>query len=209
MVFTIKHSIAWICIAILFATTACSSGIKYNVKGDYKTDGQLMEQALTNTAEELSKNTSVNKYKIIGIELLDTDGAADALKQMASNVLSSTLMKSEITGDKEVLVKFRVPECQVRYFHSGGMTERVASARYHIRLEDKTTNAVVWAGDFSSTATDKVPAEIAKKLMDTRFEQIGQKTEAETANPFIEPLLVVGITGALIYLFSATAQNNG
>lgn len=205
---TIKHTIAWLCVVMLLAT-ACSSGVRYTVKGDYKTDGELMEQALVNASEEAMKNSTIGKCKIVGVEMIDTDAASDPLKQVASNVLSSTLLESETSGDKEVIAKFRVPECQVKYYHSGSMTERIAYARYHIRLEDKTTSSLVWAGDFSSKAEDKVPTELAKKLIDTRFEQIGQKVEAETANPFIEPLLVVGITGALIYLFSATAQSNG
>jgi hypothetical protein len=88
------------------------------------------------------------------------------------------------------------------------MTRRVATAEYHIIVEEKADSEsdMVWAGDFEGKVEDQVPNGIAKKLVDTRYEQIGQTVAEESANPYIEPLLVVGITGALIYLFTATAK---
>jgi hypothetical protein len=202
---TFKQFLACSLIALLFMT-ACSSGIKYAVKGDYKTDGELMEAALKAACDEIAKSTVFKQYKVVSIENSETDKATSTIGLAALSKLSTALLEREQEGTKNVVVKFLVTRCQTQYQDAGSMTRRVATASYHLIVEEKEDSLMVWAGDFEGKAEDQVPKGIAKKLVDTRYEQIGQTVAEESANPYIEPLLVVGITGALIYLFTATAK---
>jgi len=202
---TCKQLLSCALIALLFLT-ACSSGIKYAVKGDYKTDGELMEAALKAACDEIVKSPAFKQYKVISVENSETDKATTTIGKAALSKLSTALLEREQEGTKNVVVKFLVTKCQTQYHDAGNMTRRVATAGYHIIVEEKEDSLMVWAGDFEGKAEDQVPKGIAKKLIDTRYEQIGQTVAEESSNPYIEPLLVVGITGALIYLFTATAK---
>jgi len=202
---TFKQFLACALIVLLFLT-ACSSGIKYTVKGDYKTDGELMEAALKAASEEIAKNPVFKQYKIVSLENSETDKATTTIGKAAMSALSTALLEQDQAGAKNAIVLFTVTGCQTQYYSAGSMTRRVATAGYHIIVEEKEDSAMVWAGDFEGKVEDQVPNGIAKKLVDTRYEQIGQTVAEESSNPYIEPLLVVGITGALIYLFTATAK---
>lgn len=202
---TFKQFLSCALIALLFLT-ACSSGIKYAVKGDYKTDGELMEAALKAACDEIAQNPALKQYKVVSIENSETDKANTTIGLAALSQLSTALLERAQEGTDKVVVKFIVTKCQTHYYDAGNMTRRVASASYHIIVEEKEDSLMVWAGDFEGKAEDQVPKDIAKKLIDTRYEQIGQTVAEESSNPYIEPLLVVGITGALIYLFTATAK---
>jgi hypothetical protein len=202
---TFKQFLSCALIALLFLT-ACSSGIKYVVKGDYKTDGELMEAALKAACDEVAKNPVFKDYKVVSIENGESDKASSTIGMAALSKLSTALLEREQEGTTNVAVKFMVTRCQTQYYDAGNLTRRVATASYHIIVENKEDSLMLWAGDFEGQAEDQVPKGIAKKLIDTRYEQIGQTMVEESSNPYIEPLLVVGITGALIYLFTATAK---
>jgi hypothetical protein len=202
---TFKQFLSCTMIALLFLT-ACSSGIKYAIKGDYKTDGELMEAALKATSDEIAKNPVFKQYKIISMENSESDKATTTIGKAAMSALSTALLDQDQAGTKNAAVIFTVTRCQTQYYTAGDLTRRVATAGYHIILEEKEDSAMVWAGDFEGKVEDKVPSGIAKKLVDSRYEQIGQTVAEESSNPYVEPLLVVGITGALIYLFTATAK---
>jgi hypothetical protein len=202
---TCKQFLSCALIVLLFLT-ACSSGVKYAVKGDYKTDGELMEAALKAACDEIAKSSVFKQYKVVSIENGETDKASTTIGLAALSELSTALLEREQDATKNVVVKFIVTRCQTQYHAAGSMTRRVATAAYHVILEDKEDSSMIWAGDFEGKMEDQVPSGIAKKLIDTRYEQIGQTVVEESSNPYIEPLLVVGITGALIYLFTATAK---
>lgn len=202
---TFKQFLSCTLIALLFLT-ACSSGIKYSVKGDYKTDGELMEASLKAASDEIAKNPVFKQYKIISIENSESDKATTTIGIAAMSTLSTALLERDQEGAANAAVKFTVTKCQTQYYSAGNMTRRVATAEYHIIVEEKEDSVMVWAGDFEGKVEDQVPNGIAKKLVDARYEQIGQTVAEESSNPYIEPLLVVGITGALIYLFTATAK---
>jgi hypothetical protein len=202
---TFKTFLSCALIALLILT-ACSSGIKYVVKGDYKTDGELMEAALKAACDEVAKNPAFKTYKVVSIDNNESDKSNSTIGLAALSKLSTALLEREQEGTTNVVVKFIVTRCQTQYYDAGNLTRRVATASYHIIVEDKEDSLMLWAGDFEGQAEDQVPKGIAKKLIDTRYEQIGQTMVEESSNPYIEPLLVVGITGALIYLFTATAK---
>jgi hypothetical protein len=65
---------------------------------------------------------------------------------------------------------------------------------------------MVWAGEFSGSYDNEVPKKVVSSLTDERITQVGPQAPEKGKNPFIEPLLVTGITGALIYLFAVSAQ---
>jgi len=111
----------------------------------------------------------------------------------------------EPTGE-ETVIKYRLIESRiVNAKADGGRVKRVGRTIAHVRIYG-IDGELFWAGEYEGAFENVVPKKVVSKLKDERIEQIGPQRPEGGQNPFVEPLLVTGITGALIYLFALSAS---
>ncbi|UCE27751.1 MAG: hypothetical protein JSW52_03070 [Candidatus Coatesbacteria bacterium] len=200
-------------ISIVAATVIVAGcGVDYALPAEYLSDGELLSESMDDAASKLVGTPSLTMggpYVLTNLDEIDEeysilynrfeDALADALGETEVGVVSGG------EDDGADSVKYRLLECRVLNEKSSrGKVKRVGHTIAHIRIFHG--DEMVWAGEIAGSYENEVPKGVISKLVDERITEIGPQAPEKGKNPFIEPLLVTGITGALIYLFAVSAQ---
>jgi hypothetical protein len=196
--------------ALLLA--ACGN-VAYKLPDEFLSDGDLLAASMAEVAADLGGN-----------RLLEAENGPFALENLAGEddeyvwlydrfedavaaELSSLGVEvvPEPTGE-ETVIKYRLIESRiVNAKADGGRVKRIGRTIAHVRIYGGG-GELFWAGEYEGVFENVVPKKVVGKLKDERIEQIGPQRPEGGQNPFVEPLLVTGITGALIYLFALSAS---
>jgi hypothetical protein len=195
-----------------FVLAACGN-VAYKLPDEFLSDGELLAASMKETAAAIGEN-----------RLLEPENGPFALESLAGeegdygwlysrfeDVLSAELATRglEVTPEPEggeTVIKYRLIESRiVNVKAAGGRVKRVGRTIAHIRIYGGG-GELFWAGEYEGTFENAVPKNVVSKLKDERIEQLGPQRPEAGQNPFVEPLLVTGITGALIYLFALSAS---
>ena len=198
-------------VAALVIVAGC--GVDYALPGEYLSDGELLSESMDDAASKLVGTPSLTMggpYVLTNLD--EADEEYSILYNRFEDALADAMGEAKVsvaTGDGEDddgdSVKYRLLECRVLNEKSSrGKVKRVGRTIAHIRIFH--VDEMVWAGEVAGTYENEVPKGVVSKLADERITQIGPQAPEKGKNPFIEPLLVTGITGALIYLFAVSAQ---
>lgn len=196
--------------ALLLA--ACGN-VSYKLPDEFLSDGDLLAASMAETAANLGEN-----------RLLEPENGPFALENLAGeddeyqwlydrfeDAVAAELSSLGVevvpdpTGD-ETVIKYRLIESRiVNAKADGGRVKRIGRTIAHVRFYGGD-GELFWAGEYEGAFENVVPKKVVSKLKDERIEQIGPQRPEGGQNPFVEPLLVTGITGALIYLFALSAS---
>jgi len=197
-------------VAVSIIVAGC--GVDYALPEEYLSDGELLSESMDDAASKLVGTPSLTMggpYALMNLD--EADEEYSILYNRFEDALSDAMGEAEVgvaVGDEEDgsdSVKYRLLECRVLNEKSSrGKVKRVGRTIAHIRIFH--SDEMVWAGEVVGTFENEVPKGVVSKLADERITQIGPQAPEKGKNPFIEPLLVTGITGALIYLFAVSAQ---
>lgn len=195
---------------IVAAAFAAGCGVNYALPEEYLSDGELLSMSMENAASKLVGTPSLTMGGPYVISNLD-EGEEDysPLYSRFEDALSAALGGADVavTTDEEATdsIRYRILECRVlNEKASRGKVKRIGRTVAHIRIFND--DEMVWAGEISGSCENEVPKKVVSNLTDERITQIGPQAPEKGKNPFIEPLLVTGITGALIYLFAVSAK---
>jgi hypothetical protein len=187
-------------------------GVDYALPGEYLSDGELLSESMDDAASKLVGTPSLTMggpYVLMNLD--EADEEYSILYNRFEDALSDALGAAEVSvtvggeDDGGDSVKYRLLECRVLNEKSSrGKVKRVGRTIAHVRIFH--AEEMVWAGEVAGTYENEVPKGVVSELADERITQIGPQAPEKGKNPFIEPLLVTGITGALIYLFAVSAQ---
>jgi len=206
---------AAVCAATALVAASCAN-VTYKLPDEYLSDGDLLAAAISAAAAKFAANPLVTTDA--GPYVLETlaseDEAANMLYQRLEDAFFTAMserglqVRPEATEDTPAtVIKYRFVECRIVNAKAGaGRVKRVGRAVVHVRIYGKEAGELFWAGEYTGQFENVVPSSAISKLTDTRVEQIGPEQAEAGQNPFIEPLLVTGITGALIYLFAISAS---
>jgi hypothetical protein len=197
-------------VAVSIIVAGC--GVDYALPEEYLSDGELLSESMDDAASKLVGTPSLTMggpYALMNLD--EADEEYSILYNRFEDALSDAMGEAEVgiaVGDEDDgsdSVKYRLLECRVLNEKSSrGKVKRVGRTIAHIRIFHG--DEMVWAGEVVGTFENEVPKGVVSKLADERISQIGPQAPEKGKNPFIEPLLVTGITGALIYLFAVSAQ---
>jgi hypothetical protein len=196
--------------ALLLA--ACGN-VAYKLPDEFLSDGDLLAASMAEVAANLGEN-----------RLLEAENGPFALENLAAEdeehewlysrfedavaAELSTLgveVVPEATGE-ETAIKYRLIESRiVNAKADGGRVKRIGRTIAHVRIYGGA-GELFWAGEYEGAFENVVPKKVVTKLEDVRIELIWPLRREGGQNPFVEPLLVTGITGALIYLFALSAS---
>jgi hypothetical protein len=198
-------------VAVSVIVAGC--GVDYALPEEYLSDGELLSESMDDAASKIIGTPSLTMGGPYALTNLDeADEEYSILYNRFEDALSNAMVEAEVGvaggGDEDDgsdSVKYRLLECRVLNEKSSrGKVKRVGRTIAHIRIFH--SDEMVWAGEVVGTFENEVPKGVVSKLADERISQIGPQAPEKGKNPFIEPLLVTGITGALIYLFAVSAQ---
>ncbi len=195
---------------LAFLAAACGK-VTYAVPDEYMGDGELLAASMEVAASQLGENRVLQPENgPFVLESLD-EGEYDWLYSRFQDVLAQELssrgleLLPEATGE-ETAIKYRLIESRVVNAKAErGHVRRVGHTVAHVRIYG-VGGELFWAGEYEGDFENVVPKGVVSKLADERIEQIGPQRPEAGQNPFVEPLLVTGITGALIYLFAVSAS---
>jgi hypothetical protein len=196
---------------LAFLAAACGK-VTYAVPDEYMGDGELLAASMEVAASQLGENRVLQPENgPFALESLGEEGEYDWLYSRFQDVLAQELsgrgleVLPEASGE-ETVVKYRLIECRVVNAKAErGHVRRVGHTVVHMRIYG-VGEELFWAGEYEGDFENVVPKGVISKLEDERIEQIGPQRPEAGQNPFVEPLLVTGITGALIYLFAVSAS---
>jgi len=202
-------------VAAAAMVVASCGGVTYKLPDEYLGDGDLLAAAMKEAAAKFGANPQLqpDNGPYILKSLAAEDDPSVMLYQRFEDVLAAELagrslevVPAETEG--AAVVEYRFVECRiVNAKAEGGWVKRVGRAIVHLRIYGKEGGEMFWAGECQGEFENVVPKNVVRKLTDERIVQIGPQQPAAGQNPFIEPLLVTGITGALIYLFAVSASS--
>lgn len=199
--------------AVSALLVAGCGNVAYKLPDEFLSDGDLLAASMAEVAANLGEN-----------RLLEPENGPFALENLAGEddeyqwlydrfedavaaELSSLGVEvvPEPTGE-ETVIKYRLIESRiVNVKAEGGRVKRIGRTIAHVRIYGGE-GELFWAGEYEGAFENAVPKKVVSKLKDERIEQIGPQRPEGGQNPFVEPLLVTGITGALIYLFALSAS---
>lgn len=198
-------------VALAFLAAACGK-VAYKIPDEFLSDGELLAASMAAAATRLGENRTLAPEN--GPFVLESLGGEDEygwlysrFEDVVAEELSSRGLEvlPEGTGEETVL-KYRLIESRiVNAKAEGGRVKRIARTIAHVRIYG-AGGELFWAGEYEGEFDNVVPKNVVSKLKDERVEQIGPQRPEAGQNPFVEPLLVTGITGALIYLFAISAS---
>jgi hypothetical protein len=198
---------------ILGSALIAGCGTEYMLPEEYLTDGELLSKSMDEAAVKTVELPFVNKedspYVITNLDA-DEEEDYSYLFNRFEDVLTENFSTNGIatadTGDGSYQIKYRLIESQIvnKKARRGRIT-RVGRTVVHLRVYDSSSE-MIWAGEVWGEHENEVPSKVVSKLGDERITQIKPQEIEKGENPFIEPILVTGITGALIYLFAISAK---
>lgn len=197
---------------VIITNLVAGCGVDYAVPEEYLSDGELLSESMEDAIKKLSDIPALaanGPYAVVNLDKGETD--YELLFNRFEDALSAELVDAGIgvsdgeATDAAATLKYRLLECRiVNEKSSRGKVKRVGRTVVHVRIFDGET--MVWAGEVFGTSENVVPKGLVSKLTDERVAQIGPQAPEGGKNPFIEPLLVTGITGALIGLFAFSTR---
>lgn len=210
---TIKRTALLSSFVFLTGAILSGCGTDYMLPQEYLADGELLSKSMDAAAVKIIDLPFIDKesspYSITNLDADETD--YDYLFYRFEDVLNENLSTNGIsTDDSEdpvgYQIKYRLIESQVvnKKTRRGRVT-RVGRTVVHLRIYNDVSE-MVWAGEVWGEHENEVPTKVVSKLSDERIIQIQPQEIEKGENPFIEPILVTGITGALIYLFAISAE---
>ena len=195
---------------LAFLAAACGK-INYAVPDEYMGDGELLAASMEAAVSQLGENRVVQAENgPFALESL-VEGEYDWLYSRFQDVLAQELSNQGLEvlpepSGEETTIKYRLIESRVVNAKADrGQVRRIGHTVAHIRVYG-SSGELFWAGEYEGDFDNVVPKGVVSKLVDERIEQIGPQQPEAGQNPFVEPLLVTGITGALIYLFAVSAS---
>ena len=190
--------------------------ITYKLPDEFLSDGDLLMASMKDAALKAAANPALaaenGPFQLTSLateeetENLLYSSFEDALV----GALGAKVVEVVAAADKDEgvgAVKYRLIECRIVNAQAdGGRVKRIGRTVAHIRIYGAAKGGLLWAGEYVGEAENVVPASAVAKLADDRIIPIGPQQPEAGQNPFVEPLLVTGITGALIYLFAISAS---
>ncbi len=203
--------------ALATAVTLCAScaRVNYKLPDEYLSDGDLLTAALKAAVAKFGENgrlTAENGPFVLK-SLAAEDDPSEVLYQRLEDILAAeigTRGVDVVPADTEnaAAIEYRIIECRiVNAKADGGRVKRTGRAVVHVRIYGHEGAELFWAGEYEGEFENVVPKNVVRKLADERIVQVGPEMPEAGQNPFLEPLLVTGITGALIYLFAVSASS--
>jgi len=191
--------------------------VTYKLPDEYLNDGDLLTASIKAAVTKACDNPFVkaDNGPFALVSLGTEDENKNLLYSRFEDALTAELSArgvgiSPAGGESEeggAAIKYRLVECRVLNAKAdGGRVKRIGRTVAHIRIYTGGDEKLFWAGEYEGEFENVVPAKVVSKLVDERIEEIGPERPVAGQNPFVEPLLVTGITGALIYLFAISAS---
>ncbi len=197
--------------ALAFLTAACGK-VAYKTPDEFLSDGELLAASMAAAADQLGENRALAPEN--GPFVLESLGGEDESAwlysrfedEVAAELSGRGLEVLPEAGGEATVIKYRLIESRiVNAKAEGGRVKRIGRTIAHIRIYG-AGGELFWAGEYAGEFDNVVPKNVLSELKDERIEQIGPQRPEAGQNPFVEPLLVTGITGALIYLFAISAS---
>jgi hypothetical protein len=197
--------------ASVFLLAACGD-VTYKLPDEFLSDGDLLAASMKELAAATGENRMLDPDNgPFVLESLAEEGEYVWLYERFADVLSAELSNRGLdvvpeNSGGESVIKYRLIESRVVNAKADrGRVKRIGRTIAHIRIYG-ADGEMFWAGEYKGEFENAVPKKVVSKLTDERIEQIGPQRPEGGQNPFVEPLLVTGITGALIYLFALSAS---
>jgi len=198
----------------LAATLAACGGVTYELPAEYLRDGDLLAAAMNEAAAKFAANPKLTAEDgpYILASLAAEDDKSKILYDRLGDLLAAALADrgfavAPADAEDAAKIEYRLVECRiVNAKADGGRVKRIGRTIVHARIYGRDAGELFWAGEYEGEAENVVPKNVVSKLTDERIVQVGPQRPEAGKNPFIEPLLVTGITGALIYLFAVSAS---
>jgi len=207
----------WRCVALAAAAafTASCAGVTYKLPDEYLADGDLLAAAMKEAAAKFSANPQLTAENgpFILKSLAAEDDASKLLYEWFEDELAAALGARGVAvvpaeTENAATIEYRLIECRIINDKAdGGKVTRTGRAVAHLRIYGKGGAEMFWAGECDGEFDNVVPKNVVAKLADTRIVPVGPQLPEASQNPFLEPLLVTGITGALIFLFAVSASS--
>lgn len=201
--------------AVAIMAVGCAR-VTYKLPDEFLNDGDLLTASIKAAVGKVCDNPYVKAENgPFALVCLDTENSGNLLYSRFDDALTAELSARGITvaaegGEAEssgAAIKYRLVECRILNAKAdGGRVKRIGRTVAHVRVYAGGEEALFWAGEYEGEFENVVPSKIVSKLVDERIEEIGPEKPVAGQNPFVEPLLVTGITGALIYLFAISAS---
>lgn len=192
---------------------------------EYQTNFQILEQLSAEVLDEQIKPIFESEKTPVWLFALSPK---DSNNWFIENVLIQTLQKWEVdsirlgnfiqkeseqfSADKKRLkISYRINDLKIEYVSGRGlglqsekMIKRMARIGYYFQIVDLQTRTVVWSGNLQKTAVDDISVETIPEL---EMNQVGFTRAGYHAKnfytKFVEPLVMIGTTGVIVYLFYA------
>jgi TonB family protein len=141
--------------------------------------------------------------------------AADAEVAKADSAAGESVAAAPVplVTERGTTLSFRVSEMEMRYPEVGRKfwvgpkrVERFARMRVDLRL--KRGGQVLWAGSAEHYASDRVPFGALPYLENDAYAFAKPEIAPGTWGRFLEPVLVSGVIGGLVFLFYANQTSN-
>jgi hypothetical protein len=197
--------------AAAFLLVACGK-VTYKLPDEYLSDGDLLAASMADAAAHVGENRLLEPengpfvLETVAGEEEDYEWLYSRFDDVVSDELSSLGLEVLPEAENgETVIKYRLLESRiVNAKASGGQVKRIGRTIAHVRIYGG--DELFWAGEYEGEFENVVPKKVVSRLEDERIEQIGPQRPEAGQNPFVEPLLVTGITAALIYLFAISAS---
>jgi len=204
-----------VAVFLVGALLAGCGGVVYAPSDDQLPDGALLNKSIRAAVAKASENRVINDDNApFSLASLESGGQSEVLYGWLEDAMAAELssrglaVADEGTTESASLIKYRFIECRVlNAKEGGGRVKRIGRTIIHLRVYGKEDGQLLWAGEYEGEYANVVPKSALAKLKDERIAQIGPAAPEGKKNPFLEPLLVTGITGALIYLFAASSSS--
>lgn len=142
------------------------------------------------------------------------DQSVDDADEKPGTVMHSAGSSSPAVADQErPVLTYRITEMELRYpkikrrFWIGPkQVNRFARVRLDFRLEER--GVLLWAKSVENYVSDRVPFRALPVLENEQYTFATPEIPGGSANRYVEPLIVSGIIGGLVYLFYANQTGN-
>jgi len=106
-----------------------------------------------------------------------------------------------------VKMSFSYPDIGRSWLIGEKEVERFAEISLFVQLVDADTRDTVWIGESEKQFNDVIPYSLLEKVEDQEYEFTKPQRQEWTWSSFIEPVVVTGIVGGLVYLFFSNQSN--
>jgi hypothetical protein len=200
-------------VALAFLMLLACGKVTYKLPDEFLSDGELLTASMEAAAAEMGENRLLKpeNQPFVLERLADEEEEHAWLYDRFEDVVAAELSSRGLelapeATEEETVIKYRLVESRVVNAKAeGGRVKRIGRTIAHVRFYG-AGGELFWAGEYEGEFENVVPKNVVSKLRDDRIEQIGPQLPEAGQNPFVEPLLVTGITGALIYLFAVSAS---